>query len=109
MRKVAFTLAFAAALTSAAHADVLTLGENTSGQASNLPGPITDLKGRTMDQILKQFGEPSRRYDPISVNRGEFQPPITRWDYDKMTFIFEYDHVVHAVAPQRPPKLIRTE
>jgi hypothetical protein len=109
MRKVAFTLALTAALTSVAHADVLTLGENSSNQASSLPGPMTGLKGRTMDQILNQFGEPAKRYDPISVNRGEFQPPITRWDYDKMTFIFEYDHVVHAVAPKRPPKLVRSE
>lgn len=109
MRKVAFTLAIAAALSSAAHADVLTLGENSGNQAASLPGPITDLKGRTMDQILTQFGEPARRFDPISVNRGEFQPPITRWDYNDMTFIFEYDHVVHAVAPKRPPKLVRTE
>lgn len=109
MRKVAFTLAFAAALSSAAYADVLTLGENSTDQPSSLQGPITDLKGRTMEQILKQFGEPSRRYDPISVNRGEFQPPITRWDYSDMTFIFEYEHVVHAVAPKRPPKLIRSE
>jgi hypothetical protein len=109
MRKVAFTLALIAALTSAAHADVLTLGENSVNQATNLPGPITDLKGRTMEQILNQFGEPTRKFDPVSVNAGKFQPPITRWDYNDMTFIFEYDHVVHAVAPKRPPVLVRTE
>lgn len=109
MKKVAFTLAFTAALSTAAYADVLTLGENNHQQPTNQPGPITNLKGRTMEQILDQFGEPTRRYDPISVNRGEFQPPITRWDYDNMTFIFEYQHVVHAVVPQRPPKLVRTE
>lgn len=49
-------------------------------------------RGMTMNAVSAKWGAPGAKSDAIG------QPPITRWDYGSFVVVFEYDHVVHAVA-----------
>ena len=76
------------------------LGGTPALLAQNLemtPPPATSAvatprRGMTMDQVEKQFGDPTERFAPVG------QPPITRWVYADKVVYFEYNHVVHAVV-----------
>ena len=48
--------------------------------------------GMSMEQVEIQYGEPTRRYDPVG------DPPITRWEYADFVVYFEYQLVIHSVA-----------
>ncbi|HFD79457.1 MAG TPA: hypothetical protein ENK05_03535 [Gammaproteobacteria bacterium] len=49
--------------------------------------------GMTMDQVLQNYGEPSRRLGPVG------EPPISHWVYPDFVVYFEGDHVIHSVVP----------
>jgi len=52
-------------------------------------------RGMTMGSVEARWGAPSSRGSAVG------NPPITRWDYPGFAVVFEYDHVVHAVATPR--------
>ena len=47
-------------------------------------------RGSLMDSVQAEFGT------PVVVSPAVGEPPITRWQYETFTVIFEYEHVVHA-------------
>ena len=59
-----------------------------NGMSKNISTPV---RGMSMDAVLKEFGEPTTRMEPVG------KPPITRWVYDKFTVYFEYNLVLHSV------------
>ena len=80
MRKVAFTLAFSASLAAAAHADVLTLGENSVDQALNeiikdmgSGFLVTGLIGSGVNIVN---GDYSRGANGFWVENGEIAYPV---------------------------------
>jgi len=62
------------------------------------PAVPTPRSGLTMSSVRQQFGDPVVEQPTVSVDGGPFQPPITRWDYDSFSVVFERDRVVHSVV-----------
>lgn len=88
----------------AAHADTLSLGEQTSASApSKLP-----RKGELQAAVVHEFGEPRRRHAAVGGD-SPHHPPIVRWDYAEFSVFFENSHVVDAVVPGHPAPLYNTE
>jgi len=61
-------------------------------------GVNTPRSGLTMSQVREQFGNPVTEHPTVSVDGGPQQPPITRWDYNGYSVVFENDRVVHSVV-----------
>jgi len=57
----------------------------------------TPRAGLSMTTVRQQFGNPVAEQPTVSVDGGASQPPITRWDYDGFSVVFERDLVVHSV------------
>lgn len=72
------------------------------------PAVATPRKGAGMKEVLRQYGEPVKRYKAVGGS-SKRQPPITRWDYGQFYVFFENSHVVRAVVPGRPPKIQRED
>lgn len=72
------------------------------------PAPVLPHKGERRSAVLKQFGEPGKRFAPVGGDSPR-HPPITRWDYEGFSVFFEYDHVVDAVVPDRPATIYHRE
>ena len=68
--------------------------------AAPMPGTLP-RKGEEMSQVVKEFGEPKVKHPAVGGGQPR-QPPITRWDYDDFSVIFENTHVVDAVVPDHP-------
>ena len=64
----------------------------SSWSAISLADGHLPLKGTLKAKVSNQFGQPDNKEGPVG------QPPITRWQYDNFSVVFEYDHVVHAYA-----------
>ena len=58
-------------------------------KAPAVPAPT---RGMTMAEVTARFGEPAKKIAAVG------KPPISRWEYPGFIVVFEYDHVVHAVA-----------
>ena len=100
MRKDLLTIALGLSLAAGtAAADVLTMPEGESTPAVTLPA-----KGATMAAVTKKYGEPRNKRATVGGDTPK-HPPITRWDYDAFSVIFEHDKVVDAVIPGAPPRL----
>jgi hypothetical protein len=63
-----------------------------------IPGHVATTKsqpmphrGATMDQVLKNFGEPDSRHGPVG------EPPITEWVYGSFRVYFENNIVLHSI------------
>src|SRR5690242_18337388 len=54
-------------------------------------------RGLTMSEVEKQFGAPVTRHPTVGGGAPR-QPPITRWDYNGFSVIFERDRVVDSVG-----------
>jgi hypothetical protein len=54
-------------------------------------------RGSTMSEVEKQFGAPVTRHATVGGGSAQ-QPPITRWDYNGFSVIFERDRVIDTVA-----------
>lgn len=55
-------------------------------------------KGKTMNQVISQFGEPSTKTNPVGM------PPITKWEYAKFTVYFESTWVINTVIHKSSPE-----
>ncbi|HUS25696.1 MAG TPA: hypothetical protein VM369_12200 [Candidatus Binatia bacterium] len=99
MRKGFLGVAAGLALIASAHADVLSLPEGEPVPQIKLPA-----KGLSQAEVTKQFGEPRRKQQTVGGTAPK-QPPITRWDYDGYSVIFERDRIVDVVVPGAPPKI----
>jgi hypothetical protein len=100
MRKELLIIALGLFLTAGtAAAEVLTVPEGEPAPEITLPA-----KGITMADVTRKYGEP-RVKRPTVGGGSPKQPPITRWDYDGFSVIFERDRVVDAVIPGAPPKV----
>lgn len=100
------TAVFAAVLTLAAslptQAETLTL-PTPPGAEGNFP-----LQGSRQAEVLRSFGEPTRRHPPISGHNAR-QPPITRWDYPGYSVFFERNTVIDVVRRDVPMPLQHTD
>lgn len=73
-------------------ADTLLVDAATAARESASERPT---RGMTMATVERRWGE------PVSRSAAVGQPPITRWEYPGFVVVFEYRHVVHAVARPR--------
>lgn len=87
--KLVLTLILASGLAAPALAEVLIM-PNGHPEAAQLP--VQPHRGMTMQQVLKQFGQPIRRLPPVD------HPPVTRWVYPKFTVYFVEHYVIHTVV-----------
>ncbi len=82
------------ALASAALAETIVVNDAVQVRDSQLERP---RRGVTMDQVEKQFGSPVTRHATVGGSSQQ-QPPITRWDYNGFSVIFERDRVIDSVV-----------
>ena len=92
--RILAALLFGCAAASAAVADTLVVNDQVQVRQSPVPVP---KRGLTMNEVEKQFGAPVTRHPTVGGGSPR-QPPITRWDYNGFSVIFERDRVVDAVA-----------
>lgn len=84
-----------------ATAEVLDLPDsNIAGE--QLQRPATPTRGMSKAAVQRKFGAPNSKVAAIG------EPPISRWVYDDYTVVFEYNKVLHAVVPEAPPPIYRT-
>jgi hypothetical protein len=104
MRKDLLIIALGLSLaTGPAAADVLAISdEGMNNPVAQLPA--LPAKGVTMAAVEKKYGTPRDKRPTVGGDSPK-QPPITRWDYDGFSVIFEHDRVVDAVIPGAPPRV----
>jgi hypothetical protein len=61
------------------------------GHVATAETQVMPHRGRTMDQVLEDFGEPDSRHGPVG------EPPITEWIYGSFRVYFEHDIVLHSI------------
>ena len=82
------------ALASAAVAETIVVNDQVQVRDSQVDRP---KRGLTMHEVEKKFGAPATRH-PAVGGSSQQQPPITRWDYNGFTVVFERDRVIDAVV-----------
>ena len=82
------------ALAGAAVAETIVVNDQVQVRDSQVDRP---KRGLTMDEVEKKFGAPATRH-PAVGGSSQQQPPITRWDYNGFTVVFERDRVIDAVV-----------
>lgn len=82
-------LAWAVATTGVVQADILRTPDGGFGvvEREGLPS-----RGQSQAAVLQQHGEPEQRHATVG------DPPITRWDYNGFSVVFEGDYVLHSVV-----------
>lgn len=105
MRKTLIVIALG--LAAAAPQVLADVVEMPAAEGVATQGPLP-RKGTTMPVVLKQYGEPRKRYAPVGGDAPK-HPPITRWDYPGFSVFFERSHVVDAVVPGAPTPVYHTE
>ncbi|MGQ0620479.1 MAG: phosphodiesterase [Panacagrimonas sp.] len=63
--------------------------------------PLTPARGMAQSSVIDRFGEPAEKREPVGGGSSR-QPPITRWDYEGFTVIFEHGQVIDSVVTGRP-------
>lgn len=91
--KTLLSLVLSLTVAGPAAADVLLVDSVASTPAIHTP-----RSGLSMASVREQFGAPAVEHPTVSANGGPAQPPITRWDYDAFSVVFERDRVVHSVV-----------
>ncbi|HVN43613.1 MAG TPA: hypothetical protein VMT66_00045 [Steroidobacteraceae bacterium] len=81
------------ALASAAGAETIVVNDEVQVRDSHIERP---KRGLTMDEVEKAFGAPVTRH--ATVGGAPHQPPITRWDYNGFSVVFERDRVIDSVV-----------
>jgi hypothetical protein len=81
----AFVCAVAASAVSVA--ETVVVNDQVQVVDSQTPRP---KRGSTMGDVEKQFGAPVNRHATVGT------PPITRWDYNGFSVVFERDRVIDA-------------
>lgn len=92
--RILAALLCACAATGAALADTIVVNDQVQVRQAQTPVP---KRGLTMNEVEKQFGAPVTRH-PTVGGGSPHQPPITRWDYNGFSVIFERDRVVDSVS-----------
>ena len=82
------------ALTSAAVAETIVVNDEVQVRDSQLERP---KRGLTMDEVEKHFGAPVTRHPAVGGSSAQ-QPPITRWDYNGFSVVFEHERVIDSVV-----------
>jgi len=77
-----------------AFAETIAVNDQVQLRESHVDVP---KRGLTMDEVEKRFGAPVTRHPSVGGASAQ-QPPITRWDYNGFTVIFERDRVVDSVV-----------
>ena len=60
-------------------------------QAANKKHMAIPERGKTKQDIKRQFGEPQARTSAVG------EPPISSWQYQDYVTYFEHDKVIHSV------------
>ena len=83
--------------------EVIVVTQASGPATSTMPSSASGLphKGMTKVAVSHDFGQPTLRHATVGGG-SPHQPPITRWDYDGFSVIFENDHVVDAVQRGNP-------
>jgi hypothetical protein len=92
--RILIALLSACAAASAAVAETIVVNDQVQVRESQIDRP---KRGSTMGEVEKRFGAPLTRH-PTVGGGSPHQPPITRWDYNGFSVIFERDRVVDAVS-----------
>ena len=87
------------ALASAAVAETIVVNDQVQVRDSQVDRP---KRGLTMGEVEKQFGTPANRH-PAVGGSSQQQPPITRWDYNGFSVVFERDRVIDSVVTSGSP------
>jgi len=87
MKKITLLIILLSLSQANVYADTLMIDKIEEGQSISMPA-----RGITMNQVLKQFGEPSTKKTAVG------EPPITEWQYDKFSVYFEHKWVINSVA-----------
>ena len=92
------TAVLSSTLAWSAQADTLTMersvGYSPPNSAEGVPRPV---RGTEQERVRSQFGEPLRIVGPVG------EPPISRWEYDRFTVVFERQYVLHSVVHREQP------
>lgn len=102
--RILTALLFACAPMCAAVGETVVVNDQVQVRESQVDRP---KRGSTMGEVEKRFGAPVTRH-PAVGGSSQKQPPITRWDYNGFSVVFERDRVVDTVvtggeAPQPEP------
>lgn len=62
---------------------------------------VLPSKGMTQASVIANYGQPSEKRPTVGGGAPR-QPPITRWDYDGYSVIFERNHVIDTVVHSQP-------
>ena len=79
---------------SAAIAETVVVNDQVQVRESQIDRP---KRGSTMSEVEKRFGAPVSRHATVGGN-SPHQPPITRWDYNSFSVVFERDRVIDTVV-----------
>lgn len=71
------------------------------------PEIVLPAKGMSMDDVTRKYDQPRQKFG--AVGGAPRQPPISRWDYDAFSVIFERDRVIDVVVPGAPPPIHNKE
>jgi hypothetical protein len=78
----------------AALAETVVVNDQVQVRESQVDRP---KRGSTMSEVEKRFGAPVSRHATVGGN-SPHQPPITRWDYNGFSVVFERDRVIDTVV-----------
>jgi hypothetical protein len=93
-RILAALLSGCVAVSGAAVAETVVVNDQVQVRESHVDVP---KRGLTMDEVEKQFGAPVTRHAAVGGASAQ-QPPITRWDYNSFSVVFERDRVIDSVV-----------
>ena len=97
MRKTFFVLTLLGlSLAATARAEVLAVPDSVAAAPVSTPE-----RGSTQAAVLKAYGQPVEQYAPVGGGHPK-RPPITRWDYERVSVFFERDLVVDVVVKGQP-------
>lgn len=87
--RILTALLFGCAFAGTAFAETIVVNDQVQVAPSQIDRP---KRGITMTQVEKHFGAPVTRHPTVG------KPPITRWDYNGFSVVFEHDRVIDAVV-----------
>ena len=81
-------------LVAPAHTEILRV---EPGVYSVITQPSLPVRGQHQSQVLARYGQPLQRFATVGGDRPR-HPPITRWDYEGFSVVFEGPLVLHSVV-----------
>jgi hypothetical protein len=97
--RVLVALLCGCAAASAAVAETIVVNDQVQVREAQMNVP---KRGLTMSEVEKQFGAPVTRHPTVGGSSAQ-RPPITRWDYNGFSVVFERDRVIDAVVTGAEP------